>query len=217
MIETSKAAGFYRPPTPVCISGGPGPPKMLDLAKRAAILWRRLQRKEGWIVRNWRTWAVLGLAVGFGVVYAVVDPPLNAQEMSAEQALAPKPALDTYELMELMVDPPYWALRDNLATPPERRQQLRAVYVGAYTMAEACNLMLIRTDLEYTQSKEWKELAIQNRDLAVKIGEAVKTRDYDTMKASYLAMIDACNKCHQTFDKDEPTEVKPWKTDQQAE
>ena len=120
----------------------------------------------------------------------------------------PVQVLKTEELMKIMMDPVYEDLKDWIEVPPQRRKAWRGLYVAAFSIAELSNLMYARTGEEYTDSEEWTRLTTEARDTAIQLAESVREQaEYDILKRNYLAVVDSCNRCHERFDDEEPTQI----------
>ena len=152
-----------------------------------------------------KRFVVLGLAA-VGCV-ALLGADEAAKDLSVPEET---PVIDTYEVMEFMMDPAYEALKDALVTEPEGRRGWRAVYVASYTVAEQANLLFSRNDEEYMLTPEWDQMSADMRQKAAAIGDTVREQDYSKAKDAYLGLIQSCNACHQATDPDNAPEVKPW-------
>ena len=121
----------------------------------------------------------------------------------------PVQVLKTEELMKIMMDPVYEDLKDWIEVPPQRRKEWRGLYIAAFSIAELSNLMYARTGEEYTDSEEWTRLTTEARDIAIRLAESVREQaEYDILKQNYLAVVDSCNRCHERFDAEEPTQIE---------
>ena len=137
--------------------------------------------------------------------------PLHAQD--AAPAVDPnvtvaRPLVDTYELMDFMMDPVYEELKDAVAAEPTGRAGWRAIYVAAFTLGEQANLLFSRTDQDYMKTPEWAKATVDMREKANAIGLAVRNQDYAAAKAGYAVLIESCNACHKQFEPEAPV-VEP--------
>ena len=172
---------------------------------KSVIFRLRAAPREAIVVRHSATLVAAAAICAAGVFSAWrVTRAENTSEPEAAQVV------ETKELMKILFEPQYVLLRDNLKTPPEGRQQLRQVYLAAFTMAELHNLLFTRQGQEYMESGEWRAMAAAGRAEAIRVGEAVKAKDYEGMKAGYAALIQSCNACHNRFQEPNAlVEVKP--------
>lgn len=124
--------------------------------------------------------------------------------------------LSTAELMELLMDPIHEDLKDVIENPPEKRADWRGLYVAAYTLAETNNLLYSRTDHGYMLQPEWRDRVTDARAVTVALADSIKAQEeYETIKESYLAVVENCNECHLRYD---PTQMdaprvdppRPW-------
>lgn len=152
--------------------------------------------------------AVIVTAVSF-YVSGAPDPALAQAPDSAGDG-AEQQVIDNVELMELLFDPYYVDLRNALKNEPEGRKEWRRAYIATYRLAEVTNLLFSREGEDYMQTPEWEALALESRAAVEKVGDAVRALDYEAAKSRYIAYIETCNKCHQTFEPDDATVVEAF-------
>lgn len=150
----------------------------------------------------------IGFACGLAIV--ALSGMWAGHAEDAPAAAEPKAILDNGEVMEFFFDPYYVDFRNVAKEEPRGRKSWRAMYVAAYRLSEATNLLFFRDDEEYMTTEEWREESLVARDAAVALGDAVKEKDIVIIRQKYEALIETCNHCHQRFEKEEPTEVAPW-------
>ncbi len=156
---------------------------------------------------------VLGvIAVYFGAAFGPAEfahaqepAPAPAVDRTVQEPLA---LLDCYEMMDLMMDPVYENLKNAVAVEPAGRKEWRAIYVPTYQIGEQANLLFSRKDEDYMLTDDWKKQAVELRESAYALGEAVKARDYAAVKAKYTALIDSCNKCHTVLNLEDAPKVE---------
>ena len=136
--------------------------------------------------------------------------PLFAADEADPTLPEPRPLIDCYELMDILMDPAYEGLKDATEVEPTGRKGWRALYVYSYSLAELANLLFSRTDEDYMGTPEWNELAVEMRERCVAIAEAAKAKDFPAVQKNYELVIQNCNACHQKFEPEDATEVKPW-------
>jgi hypothetical protein len=146
---------------------------------------------------------VLLVALGLGAPCAAQVPP------------GPAPVMDTGELMSLLLEPLYLELKNALATPPHDRKGWAAIYQAAVRLAEADNLLFIRTPGRHTSDPAWAPAAAAARQSAADIATAtfvalrnVRTADFGPLKARLATVADTCNACHRALKVDART-VRP--------
>lgn len=162
-------------------------------------------------MKTWTTiLSISALAVGLYLCVGLAPDTVSAQEERDLSVQSPIPLLDNYELMDYMIDPVYERLKDAVAVKPEGRKGWRALYVEAFSMAELSNLVYLRDDEDYMGTDEWNEMTTISRKQSMDIVTAIKAKDYPSIRKHYESLIQTCNKCHEQFVPDDPTEVKPW-------
>lgn len=122
-----------------------------------------------------------------------------AAKAEDENPLKPKAILETYELMDVIVNPAFEELRAVAVKEPEGRSDWKGLYNGSHTIAELMNLVFSRSEEDYVGNPDWAVMTAQTRLLAEKMGAAIKEQDYPTAKEHYLAMVQSCNACHVKF------------------
>jgi len=111
-----------------------------------------------------------------------------------------KPILTTFALMDFLFDPPFEVLEEAMESEPEDRRGWRDIRRSSETLAEVTNLLLIRDDVDYADSPEWKEKTVAMREAAEGIVEASRTQDFEQAHTSFIALVQSCNACHAHFE-----------------
>lgn len=142
--------------------------------------------------------AVLGLALalGAGLLLARSAAPVRGDQPSegpAPQAVED----DMHEFMEYAFEPGYKRLKAQLAGEPEDNNAWKAIKSDALLLAEGGNLLLFRSPDEAASA--WQELAVAVRKQGGSLYQAARKKDYQAARASYTAMLQQCNRCHQEF------------------
>lgn len=132
---------------------------------------------------------------------AVLAIPSQTRTVHADEAATGmKPVLTTFSLMDYLFDPPYEVLEEALESEPEDRRGWRDIRRASETLAEVTNLLLIRDDLDYTGSDEWKAMTVDMREAAEAVAEATRTQDYAAARVGFIALAQSCNACHAHFE-----------------
>lgn len=140
-------------------------------------------------------YAVIAIAA---VVMTSVFTSLSAKAED-DNPLEPKQVLETYELMDVIVNPAFENLRAVAIKEPEGRKDWKGLYNGSFTIAELMNLLFSRADEDYMAEPDWAQMTAKTRGLAEQMGAAVQDQDYPTAKERYLSMVQSCNACHVRF------------------
>lgn len=151
------------------------------------------------------------------VLTAVLVTGTSAQEPAGTAAKGAKAeaVIDNGELMDLILEPLYNELKAAVEKPPQTRKDFAAIYSAAARLAEASNLLFIRSPGRYTSEPEWPALSAAMRLAAADVAQATfvalrnaRTGDLEPLKVKYRAVADACNACH---DGVKASDVKPIK------
>ena len=140
----------------------------------------------------------LPAALMTAVALFTITTTMHAEEESAPGGMTP--VLTTFSLMDYLFDPPFEVLESALESEPEDRRGWRDIRQSSETLAEVTNLLLIRDDLDYTGSDEWKSMTADMRKAAEGVAEASKTQDYAEAMTSFTALVQSCNACHAHFE-----------------
>lgn len=147
----------------------------------------------------------MGLAV-FGLsVWGVgrnAGPELASRATAAEankaDASGAKPVEDSmHEFMEYVFQPNYKRLKVIMAAEPADNAGWKAIKGDALSLAEACNLLLIRVPED--DGDDWKRLSVAARDAGGAFYQAARAKDYKAAFAAYATMLTKCNACHDQF------------------
>lgn len=99
-----------------------------------------------------------------------------------------------HEFMEYMFEPGFKRLKASMANDEPDRQAWKAIKGDSLVLAEASNLLLMRIPEE--DSDAWRENAEYVRAHGKALYEAAKAQERGKAVESYRAMIDNCNRCH---------------------
>jgi hypothetical protein len=148
-------------------------------------------------------------AVAFLLVM-IVDRPYAAQAPPG-----PAPIMDTGEVMSLLLEPLFNELKQALDSPPRDRKDWARIYQAAVRLAEADNLLFIRTPSRHTSNPAWAPAAAAARQSAADIASAtfvalrnVRAEDFAPLKSKLAGVADTCNACHRSLMVDAKT-VRP--------
>lgn len=148
-------------------------------------------------------------AVAFLLVM-IVDLPYAAQAPPG-----PAPIMDTGEVMSLLLEPLFNELKQALDSPPRDRKDWARIYQAAVRLAEADNLLFIRTPSRHTSNPAWAPAAAAARQSAADIASAtfvalrnVRAEDFAPLKSKLAGVADTCNACHRSLMVDAKT-VRP--------
>jgi hypothetical protein len=140
------------------------------------------------------------------VIGLVIGVPCSAQ--TAARAV---PVVDTNELMDLFLEPFYLELKQSLEKPPQNRKEWAAIYRAAVRLAEADNLLFIRTSSRHTCWAPVSAAARQAADIATATFAALRSArpdDFEPLKARLTNVAETCNACHRTLQVDAKT-IRP--------
>lgn len=132
----------------------------------------------------------------------VSSRPLQAQ---GDEAMAPKQIIPTYEVMEILFEREYDAMKENLAAEPDSRKVWRELYNSTYALAELTNILYSRSDEDYMSEPDWVKHIAETRAATEALGEVVKERDYANVKTKFEALRVSCNACHTRFEGEDGT------------
>lgn len=139
---------------------------------------------------------LLSVVVSLVAVATVGSAPSRAEEKQA--AVEPRPVDDSmHHFMEYFFEPAYKRLKAQMAQEPADNAGWKNVKGDALTLAEGCNLLLLRAPEEDAES--WRQLSAEVRELAAKVYQAGREKNYAQGRSSYQAMIARCNACHDDF------------------
>lgn len=153
----------------------------------------------------------LAVLLGFGAAVSAALV-LGVSTLHAQDASAPGEGvavLDTYNLMELLFEPPFTKLKESMATEPADRRAWNAVKDQVGILAEVSNLVALRNELDYEKTEEWDQFAAKSRDAAIALLEPVKASDYAAAKEKYAALVESCNACHTRFEPEVAPKLEP--------
>jgi cytochrome c553 len=149
-----------------------------------------------------RTWIATGIAalltasIAFQVASPTSSHNAHADSPQAKTAVTPvEPSM--HEFMEYVFEEPYKRLKTAMATEPADRSAWKVIKSDALILAEAGNLLLMRLPEE--NAATWREHSAAVRDGGGEFYQAARKRDYAAAKASYTALLQKCNACHNDF------------------
>lgn len=123
---------------------------------------------------------------------------VGATAQAAPPAAGPQPVEDSmHEFMEYVFEPAYKRLRTAMAVAEPDRATFKAIKGDALTLAEAGNLLLIRTPDE--EGDAWMKLSIEVRQRGADLYQAARGQDAAGAKKAYQSMLTSCNACHTKF------------------
>lgn len=135
------------------------------------------------------------LLAGALLVTALVSPRLQADD--APEFLPAVVEKDMHEFMEYVFQPSFLRLKAAMAQPATTDSQWKAIKGEALTLAECCNLLLMRVPLEQTDL--WGGTSAQVRRYGSALYHAADEKNWADARDAYGAMINNCNLCHQHF------------------
>jgi hypothetical protein len=142
--------------------------------------------------------------VGLGLVLLASGIPAPSQGPAPARPsagkLTPKlePIAETKLLMEGLAHPNFRSLDRLLQTKPAEDQAWKFARGQALLLAETANLLMLRPPRNQGQTV-WFERAMELRDVSTKLAHTLAKRDYDDSRGKFVAVANACNRCHQTF------------------
>lgn len=138
----------------------------------------------------------LGLLAWVGSGSAMVS---SAGAAAPEADPAPQAVEDDmHEFMEYVFQPTYRRLKAAMAAEPANNQGWKAIKSDGLILAEAGNLLLLRTPKD-DDTGAWNNTSVGVRQLGGKLYQAAKKKDYPAARQHYTAMLQQCNSCHQKF------------------
>jgi electron transfer flavoprotein alpha/beta subunit len=146
---------------------------------------------------NWRIGAVLLTAVAGGCLWlstaSEAQNPRQTESSSTSVSL-PRPAMPTYELMDLMNEPLYQELHDLMQQGPSEHRWT-AVEQDGLRLAEIANLVAIRKAAAENPTK-WGQFSEDMWQAGNNLSQAARQHDVQEMNSAYSALIQSCNNCH---------------------
>jgi len=131
--------------------------------------------------------ALAGLALHVG-------PSSVAQEAKTPGAEAP-PASAAYTLVApldqimYVADEMFYKMEDQL-----KEGQFRTIWRHSLFLAEVSNVVI-----HANAEKEWKDMAVRNRDDFLRLAEASKKKDEKEVKTIWTKVEETCDSCHEKF------------------
>ena len=119
-----------------------------------------------------------------------------------------KPLVDVEHLMESVVNPAFASVKKGLGEKPENRKSWKQIHSASIVIGESGNLLLFRKP-EEADAKAWTSLSVGLREAADGLVKATRAQDYDASTKAYLAVVNACNKCHGKFGEDGEPKIEP--------
>lgn len=104
---------------------------------------------------------------------------------------------DMHEFMEYAFQPTYKRLQKSIAVETTDKAVWKAIKADALILAEAGNLLLLRSPKE--SSAIWDDLSIAMREDGSMLYHAAKARDFKLAHMHYERMLTKCNACHDKF------------------
>lgn len=146
---------------------------------------------------NWRIGAVLLTAVAGGCLWlstASEAQNVGQTETSGATGSLPRPAMPTYELMDLMNEPLYQKLH-GLMQQGSSEHRWTAVEQDGLRFAEIANLVAIRKAGAENPMK-WGQFSEDMWQAGNNLSQAARQHDAQAMNGAYSALIQSCNDCH---------------------
>lgn len=136
-----------------------------------------------------RPLVILFLFAGFA--FAQQNPP-------ARPAPKLEPIAETKLLMQGLAQANFKGLERLLEKQPQENQAWIFARGQALLIGETANLLMLRPPRKQGQDA-WFERSIELRTQAVSLAQHIANKDYDRSKASFVALANSCNRCHQQF------------------
>jgi hypothetical protein len=113
---------------------------------------------------------------------------------------APKlePVAETKLLMQGLAQSNFKGLERILENPPQENQAWVFARGQALLIGETANLLMLRPPQKQGQ-EAWFDRAADLRTQAVGLARNIASKDYDRSRASFVALANSCNRCHQQF------------------
>jgi hypothetical protein len=141
-----------------------------------------------WLLRR-SVWLILAVLV-------VAGPA--APQTGGRFTPRPVPVAETKLLMEGINLPNYSGLERLLRERPADAEAWTFARGQALLIAENGNLLLLRPPRNQGRDV-WLDRAAELRNMAVRLARDAARQDYDRSRREFIALADACNRCHQTF------------------
>ncbi len=141
----------------------------------------------------------LMLATIIGIAVAVVawHSASETRAVTADKAAMAPVESSMHEFMEYVFQPTYKRLKVNMASAPSDNQGWKAIKSDALILAEASNLILLRTAGK--NQADWNAHGVQSREYGGQLYRAAKAKDFAAAKKLYAQMLNQCNACHKQF------------------
>lgn len=108
------------------------------------------------------------------------------------------PIAETKLLMEGLANVNFRGLDRILKQKPTEDQAWTFARGQALLLAETANLLMIRPPRNEGEST-WFDRAMELRSAAGQLAQLAGKRDFQASRAGFVAVANACNRCHQTF------------------
>jgi hypothetical protein len=158
---------------------------------------------------RWRICVAL-LAAASGYFWLSTRSEAQRQEPAESARSAdslPRPAMATYDLMDLMNEPLYEQLHDLMQQSPSEHRW-KAVEQNGLRFAEIANLIAIRKMATEDPSK-WAQFSQDLWQAGNDLSQAARQHNAQAMNGSYSALIKSCNNCHHQLAPGYSPTIKP--------
>ena len=126
--------------------------------------------------------------------------PSSAHADAPQASTATKPVEPSmHEFMEYVFEEPYKRLKTSMAAEPADKAAWKIIKSDALILAEAGNLLILRDADAGDDAAAWRKHSAAVRYAGGEFYQAARKRDYAAAKASYTALLNKCNACHNAF------------------
>ena len=141
---------------------------------------------------------VSGIAILALSVSLAAPIPSGSAIAGAAPSSAPLPVVENmHQFMEYAFEPVFHRLKEQMAKPPQDKKAWSSVKSDSLILAEAGNLLLIRSPEE--NRRDWDRVSCAQREAGGKLYLAARKRDYEAARKHYTVMVAQCNACHAKF------------------
>ena len=150
-----------------------------------------------------KPWVLLGAVVVAGLAVVIVSQngtpnQASANSLTFETNVAAgdyAPVEESmHEFMEYYFEPGYKRLKPAMENDSPDRQAWKAIKGDSLMLAEGGNLLMMRKPSEDVEA--WNEAAKAVRDHGAELYQAAKEGNRENALTAYKAMINNCNRCH---------------------
>lgn len=149
-----------------------------------------------------------GLMLAMALPLALATPAApQVERRPARPGPRLEPVAETRLLMEGLAASNFRGLDRLLRQQPANVETWTFIRGQALLIAETGNLLMLRPPRNPGQDA-WMERSTELRDAATALARAAAAKDFDRSQKGLVALVNACNRCHQGFRV--PVQITPF-------